>query len=368
MMAGNVLGKGYTAGVGMTIGTVFGRIAGAQAAAVGAQRHAACSRLKRLRSRPPARGRRGACRPASTPAEAEVARQHADLQRLPLLRGLLRGVPGDDAPARIRQGRRPLPRQPLPQLRRLPARLPIRAAARVRRQRAAGDGARARARPTSTTPGRTALGALYQRNGPDARRWRWRRDWRCSSRWRWRATARCSRGPLAGNFYAVFPHNLLALLFGAVFAFAALALGIGVARFWREHRAGRRYRRRPPARRRSTCCASNTSTAATATAATTKTTRSRLSRRRFHHLTFYGFMLCFAATCVATLYHYALGRAAPYPLASLPVLLGTAGGIGLLIGPGRPVVAEPAARPAARRPGAGPDGSRLHRAAVDRQP
>ena len=32
MMAGNVLGKGYTAGVGMTIGTVFGRIAGSEAA------------------------------------------------------------------------------------------------------------------------------------------------------------------------------------------------------------------------------------------------------------------------------------------------------------------------------------------------
>ncbi len=32
MMAGNVLGQGYTAGVGMTIGTVFGRIAGASAA------------------------------------------------------------------------------------------------------------------------------------------------------------------------------------------------------------------------------------------------------------------------------------------------------------------------------------------------
>jgi tricarballylate dehydrogenase len=32
-MAGNVLGKGYTAGVGMTIGTVFGRLAGASAAA-----------------------------------------------------------------------------------------------------------------------------------------------------------------------------------------------------------------------------------------------------------------------------------------------------------------------------------------------
>jgi len=31
-MAGNVLGKGYTAGVGMTIGTAFGMIAGRQAA------------------------------------------------------------------------------------------------------------------------------------------------------------------------------------------------------------------------------------------------------------------------------------------------------------------------------------------------
>ena len=42
MMAGNVLGQGYTAGVGMTIGTVFGRIAGASAAAVAMERaHAA---------------------------------------------------------------------------------------------------------------------------------------------------------------------------------------------------------------------------------------------------------------------------------------------------------------------------------------
>ena len=32
MMAGNVLGQGYTAGVGMSIGTTFGRIAGKNAA------------------------------------------------------------------------------------------------------------------------------------------------------------------------------------------------------------------------------------------------------------------------------------------------------------------------------------------------
>ncbi len=39
MMAGNVLGKGYTAGVGMSIGTAFGRIAGTQAARVVEQAH-----------------------------------------------------------------------------------------------------------------------------------------------------------------------------------------------------------------------------------------------------------------------------------------------------------------------------------------
>ncbi|WP_281255545.1 FAD-dependent tricarballylate dehydrogenase TcuA [Pollutimonas bauzanensis] len=37
MMAGNVLGKGYTAGVGMSIGTAFGRIAGDRAAAAAKQ-------------------------------------------------------------------------------------------------------------------------------------------------------------------------------------------------------------------------------------------------------------------------------------------------------------------------------------------
>ena len=40
MMAGNVLGKGYTAGVGMSIGTAFGRIAGANAALAAKQQKA----------------------------------------------------------------------------------------------------------------------------------------------------------------------------------------------------------------------------------------------------------------------------------------------------------------------------------------
>ena len=37
-MAGNVLGQGYLAGIGMAIGTTFGRIAGEEAALVAARR------------------------------------------------------------------------------------------------------------------------------------------------------------------------------------------------------------------------------------------------------------------------------------------------------------------------------------------
>ena len=56
-------------------------------------------------------------------------------------------------------------------------------------------------------------------------------------------------------------------------------------------------------------------------------------RAFYHHLTFYGFMLCFASTSVATVYHYAFGRIAPFPWWDLPVVLGTVGGIGLIFGP-----------------------------------
>ena len=60
--------------------------------------------------------------------------------------------------------------------------------------------------------------------------------------------------------------------------------------------------------------------------------RFTLQRRRFHHFTFYGFMLCFASTSVATLYHYLLNLPAPYGFTSLPKMLGVTGGAALLLG------------------------------------
>ena len=142
-------------------------------------------------------------------------------------------------------------------------------------------------------------------------------------------------GNLGGNFYNLFPHNLLVSLFAPVFLFAALALALGVRRFWRDI---------TPA----------TSGAALSPPAASEATHDvlrlkyldgghgegcnneddafTLSRRRAHHLTFYGFMLCFAATSLATVYHFAFGWVAPYDLPSLPKVLGVIGGVSLLLG------------------------------------
>ena len=43
-------------------------------------------------------------------------------------------------------------------------------------------------------------------------------------------------------------------------------------------------------------------------------------------------MMCFASTSLGTIYHYTLGRKAPYGYFELPVVLGTVGGIILCIG------------------------------------
>ncbi len=138
--------------------------------------------------------------------------------------------------------------------------------------------------------------------------------------------------PLAGNFYAIFPHNTLALMFGAVFGFAVLALSLGVRRFWREVSPGE-FSGEAGAEAVGNVLRLKYLDGGHGMGCNNADDAFTLLRRRFHHFTFYGFMLCFAATSVATLYHYLLGLPAPYAVSSLPVLLGIAGGIGLLIGP-----------------------------------
>jgi citrate/tricarballylate utilization protein len=138
-----------------------------------------------------------------------------------------------------------------------------------------------------------------------------------------------------GDFYRVFPHNLLVSIFLPVFAFVVFALGMGVRRFWRDIKPVTGGVDVP---------------APAAAEATHDVLRLKYldgghgegcnneddaytqSRRRCHHLTFYGFLLCFAATSVGTLYHYLFGWVAPYDFPSLPKLLGGVGGLMLVVG------------------------------------
>ncbi len=168
--------------------------------------------------------------------------------------------------------------------------------------------------------------------------------WRSRS-WRRSAWRRSSSGFVAwhdasvifgthtgpGAFYRLMPHNAMAGLFGLAFLYAIVALALSLRAFWRDIGD-------PPV-------AQGGLWQAMRDAGTLRyldgggigcynhDDRPNDRRAFYHHLTFYGFALCFASTCVATLWHYLLAREAPYPWWDLPVVLGTLGGIGLIFGP-----------------------------------
>lgn len=137
-----------------------------------------------------------------------------------------------------------------------------------------------------------------------------------------------------GNFYQVVSHETLIVIFGIVALFSALSVGIGLLRFCRD--IGEKV-----------SDMLNPSVLATAIkevlrleyldgggwGCTYPGDESSQWRRWFHHFTFYGFLLCFAATTLGAIYHYVFGWHAPHGFTSLPVVLGTLGGLGLLIGP-----------------------------------
>ncbi|MGD9866548.1 MAG: tricarballylate utilization 4Fe-4S protein TcuB [Hyphomicrobiales bacterium] len=138
-----------------------------------------------------------------------------------------------------------------------------------------------------------------------------------------------------GAFYKVMPHNWMVAIFGGVFAYALMVMAIGGASFWRGIPR--------PAQGSGLGGAEVLRTAGDAArlrymdgggaGCMNRGERPSPARRVFHQFTLFGFLLCFAATSVATLFHYIAGWEAPYPWYTPPVLLGIAGGIGLLVGP-----------------------------------
>jgi len=137
-----------------------------------------------------------------------------------------------------------------------------------------------------------------------------------------------------GAFYALMPHNAMAALFGAAFLYAMLALATGLRAFWSDIGEPAGTLADPPSLWQAMKDAGRLRYLDGGGVGCFNEDERPTDRRKiYHHLTFYGFLLCFAATSVATLYHYLLAREAPYAWWDLPVLLGTLGGIGLLIGP-----------------------------------
>ena len=137
-----------------------------------------------------------------------------------------------------------------------------------------------------------------------------------------------------GAFYALMPHTAMAVLFSAALLYAIVALAMGVRAFWRDIGAPIGDLTAPRSLWQAMKDAGQLRYLDGGGAGCVNEDERPTDRRKLHHhLTFYGFLLCFAATSVATLYHYLLGREAPYAWWDLPVVLGTLGGIGLLIGP-----------------------------------
>ena len=137
-----------------------------------------------------------------------------------------------------------------------------------------------------------------------------------------------------GAFYKLMPHNAMAALFSAALLYAIVALVMGVRAFWRDIGEPVGMKLDAKSLLQAIRDAGNLRYLdGGGVGCFNEDDRPTDRRRIFHHLTFYGFALCFAATCVATLYHYLFAREAPYAWWDLPVVLGTLGGIGLLIGP-----------------------------------
>jgi citrate/tricarballylate utilization protein len=128
-----------------------------------------------------------------------------------------------------------------------------------------------------------------------------------------------------GAFYAVLPWSVLCVVAALPLFWSLGVLLLDLRRFWRESGGGRPTRRALIQAGRDLLALRNLQGGGIDCDAGP-------ARRWFHHLLVAGFLLCFAATLLATGYHHLLGVEAPYPMTSIPVIPGTLGGVGMVIG------------------------------------
>jgi citrate/tricarballylate utilization protein len=134
-----------------------------------------------------------------------------------------------------------------------------------------------------------------------------------------------------GAFYAVIPEFAMIGVAFATLGFSTLGLGMSVRNFWRDTGGGSVIQARSLMKAIVDVLTLRNLGGGGHGCNNTDEALSQ-NRRYAHHAMFYGFLLCFASTCSAAFYEHVLGLLAPYPFLSVPVLLGTAGGLGMLAG------------------------------------
>jgi len=138
-------------------------------------------------------------------------------------------------------------------------------------------------------------------------------------------------GTEPGAFYRVMPHNAMVVLFGGAFLFALISIGLSVRAFWRA--AGPMPVTMPSLWRAARDAGSLRYLDGGGMGCNNAGERPDDRRRLYHHLAFYGFLLCLASTTTGTLFHYLLDWPAPYPWWTPVKIFGVLGGIGLVAGP-----------------------------------
>jgi citrate/tricarballylate utilization protein len=134
-----------------------------------------------------------------------------------------------------------------------------------------------------------------------------------------------------GAFYVLIPFGVMVGVASLTFGFALVSIALGTQRAWRRFAPVSRPTAETLVRALGDVL-SLRYLGGGGQGCHDRDDSSSQRRRRMHHFTFYGFGLCFASTSVAAVYEHVLGLQAPYPFWSLPVLLGTAGGMGMVIG------------------------------------
>jgi citrate/tricarballylate utilization protein len=137
-----------------------------------------------------------------------------------------------------------------------------------------------------------------------------------------------------GSFYQILPYGAMLVIFGITALFALAALMMGVRALWTITEGKKQWLDFASHKQAIRDVLILKYLDGGGDGCNYPDNQFSMIRRWCHHAVFYGFMLCLASTTVAFYYDHGLSLPAPYGPLSLPVILGTIGGLGIVAGTG----------------------------------